>query len=70
MFQLAPSASFEYLCYMSTTSIKKILFQCGDRLYTSESDVYRRQILTYKDGTRTERANYDISDIRDALKAD
>ena len=24
-------------------------FQCGDRLYTSESDVYRRQILTYKD---------------------
>ena len=29
--------------------------QCGDRLYTSESDVYRRQILTYKDGPRTER---------------
>ena len=27
----------------------------GDRLYTSESDVYRRQILTYKDGPRTER---------------
>ena len=24
----------------------------GDRLYTSESDVYRRQILTYKDGPR------------------
>ena len=22
-------------------------FQFGDRLYTSESDVYRRQILTY-----------------------
>ena len=33
------------------------LFQCGDRLYTSESDVYRRQILTYKDGTRAERVN-------------
>ena len=31
------------------------LFQCGDRLYTSESDVYRRQILTSKDGPRTER---------------
>ena len=30
-------------------------FQCGDRLYTSESDVYRRQILTSKDGPRTER---------------
>ena len=29
-------------------------FQCGDRLYTSESDVYRRQILTYKDGPRNE----------------
>ena len=49
---------------------KKILFQCGDRLYTSESDVYSRQILKYKDGPRTERAKYDISDIRDALKAD
>ena len=31
------------------------LFQCGDCLYTSESDVYRRQIMTYKDGPRTER---------------
>ena len=30
-------------------------FQCGDRLYTSESDVYRRQILSYKDGPRAER---------------
>ena len=30
-------------------------FQCADRLYTSESDVYRRQILTYKDDPRTER---------------
>ena len=27
----------------------------GDRLYTSESDVCRRQILTYKDDPRTER---------------
>ena len=30
-------------------------FQCGDRLYTSESDVCRCHILTYKDGPRTER---------------
>ena len=34
-------------------------FQCGDRLYTSESDVYRqnnrRQILPYKNGPRAER---------------
>ena len=29
--------------------------QRGDRPYTSESDVCRRQILTYKDGPRTER---------------
>ena len=30
-------------------------FQNGDRLYTSESDVYRRQIPTAKDGPRAER---------------
>ena len=30
-------------------------FQRGDRLYTSESDVCRRQIMTYKDGLHTER---------------
>ena len=30
-------------------------FQRGDRLYTSKSDVCRRQILTYKDGPRAER---------------
>ena len=28
-------------------------FQCGDRLYTSESDVCK--IITYKDGPRAER---------------
>ena len=32
-----------------------LIFQCGDRLYMSESDVCRRQILTYKDGPRTGR---------------
>ena len=30
-------------------------FQRGDRLYTSKSDVCRRQILTYKDDHCTER---------------
>ena len=30
-------------------------FQREYRLYTSESDVYRRQILAYKDGRRAER---------------
>ena len=28
--------------------------QCGDRLYMLECDVCRGQILTYKDGPRTE----------------
>ena len=36
---------------------KYFFFQCGDRPYTSESAVYRRQILTYEDGPRTERVN-------------
>ena len=31
--------------------------QRGDRLYASESDVYKRQILTHKDGSRAERVN-------------
>ena len=30
-------------------------FQCGDRLYSPESDVYRRQIVTYKDGRSAKR---------------
>ena len=38
-----------------------IFFQCGDRLYTSESDVYRRRILTYKVDPRTERVNVETS---------
>ena len=32
-------------------------FQCWDRLYTSESVVYRLQILMYKDGPSDERVN-------------
>ena len=31
------------------------LFQREDRFYTSESDVCKRQILTYRDDPRTER---------------
>ena len=34
-----------------------VFFQRGDRLQPSESDVYRRQILTYKDGPLAERVN-------------
>ena len=41
-----------------TTAIKNVLhFHCGDRLKTSESDVYRRQILTSNVGPRAERGN-------------
>ena len=32
-----------------------LVFQCGDRLYTSEADVHGRQILLYKDDPRIER---------------
>ena len=34
------------------------LFQRGARLSTSQSDVYKRRILTYKDGPRAERVNH------------
>ena len=47
--------SFEYLCHGSTTIITIQIISVRDRLYTSESDVHRRQILTYKDGPRAER---------------
>ena len=34
------------------------IFSVQERLYTSEFDVYRRQILTYKYGPRIERFKY------------
>ena len=58
MSPLALSASFEYLCYWSTAiNIFLFLVRVGHRIYTSESDVYRRLILTSKDGPRGERVN-------------
>ena len=57
MSQLALSALFEYLCYAATAIINILLFQCGDRLYTSDSDVYRLQNLTSKVCRRTDRVN-------------
>ena len=53
MSESALAASFEYLCYGSTAIIDIVIL--SDPLYTSESDVYRRYILTYKNGPRTER---------------
>ena len=53
------SASFEYLYFMGLRPFNSFLFsQCGDRLYKSESDVYRRQILTSKDGPRAEKVKH------------
>ena len=47
-------ALFEYICYGSTVIINVYFFQCGDRFYTTEFDVYRRQNLTSKIVPRTE----------------
>ena len=52
MSYLALPASLEYLCYGST-AIK--MFYVFSAQFTSKSDVYRRQIQTYKHGPRTER---------------
>ena len=46
---------FKYLCYGSTVIINVSLYQSGDRLLPSESDVFRRQILTAKDDPNAER---------------
>ena len=54
--------------YASTGIINLLLFQCGDRLYTSESDVNRRQILTYKIGPRAERVKQSIAHEHDKSK--
>ena len=40
-------SSFQYLCNGSTATINILILSVQDRLYTLE--VYRRQILTYKD---------------------
>ena len=47
------SSVFHYQMYISICRYHTLPFQCWDRLYTS--DVCGRQILTYKDGPRTER---------------
>ena len=52
MSYLALSALFEYLCYESTIISIFLLFQCGDRLDTSESDV-----MTFKVDPRAVRVN-------------
>ena len=43
-----------------TKHVWELLITLSDRLYTSESDVCRRQILKYKDDPRTERKKIKI----------
>ena len=53
---LSLSTSFAYLCYEYTAIINSLILSVrGPSLYAS--NVYRRQILTYKDGPRTVRVN-------------
>ena len=35
-----------------------VFLKCGDRLYTSESDVHRRQIMTFKVDPHTVRVKH------------
>ena len=47
MSELSLSYPVEYLCVMGLRLLEIFqLFQCVDRLYMSESDVYTRKILT------------------------
>ena len=63
MAWLARFASFEYLCYNKHMWAMLWIYgrykylMLSMRLITSESDVYRRQNLTYKDGPRDEWVN-------------
>ena len=50
---LALHGSFEYLCYGSTVILIVLLFQCVDQHQTSESEGYRRLILTSEVDPRT-----------------
>ena len=61
---LALSSLFKFVSQGSTNIINIVFFQCGDGLYTykdsevfymSDSDIYRRQILTYKECPHAER---------------
>ena len=56
MSYLALSVSFDYLCYGSTVIVIFLAsFSAGVDFRSSESDVYRRQILTSKVEPRTEK---------------
>ena len=57
---MALSDAFDYLYHRSTAIVNCSTLSVWDRLYTSESDVYRRQIMAYKvykDGPSSKRVN-------------
>ena len=54
----------------STAIINSLLFQCGDRLWTSDSDDYGRQILTSRHGLRPERIRLVFCDMDKQLITD
>ena len=60
MSQSALSASFEHLCYGSANIIHILILSVMGP--SSESDVYRRQILTYQDGSGLPASN-DVKSI-------
>ena len=56
---LASSFRFIWIPVMGIRPVEIYkFFQCGLRLYTSESDIYRCQILAYKDGPKGQRLIY------------
>ena len=54
----SPFNMFKYLFYESLTFRNILILSVPGLFYTSESDVCRRQILTYRDDPRAERVNY------------
>ena len=60
MFDTLCFIIFSFLYFLSDIDLT---LSARDRLYTSEYVVYRRQILTYKDGTRTERIKISLMGV-------
>ena len=47
-----------------------LIFSVRDRLYTSESDIYRRQILMSEVGPRSERVNRKTMSLCDFIESE
>ena len=55
MSWLSLSGSFKYVCYGSATTLYILIVSVPGTYYTPESAVYRRHIVTYKDGPPAKR---------------